>query len=69
MCTIVREGESVSVSDCKRERESVSSSRADNVAAAQQNTAKVVAATHSPTAEHNTAAAMASMKHKRSESR
>ena len=31
MCTIVREGESVSVSDCKRERESVSSSRAHSV--------------------------------------
>ena len=74
MCTIVREGESVSVSG---ERERITEqrreqqSRAEHAAerGAEQQSREQSRATHSPAAEQSRAAAMASRKHERSESR
>ena len=65
MCTIVREGESVSVSG---ERERITEHRREHAAAAEQTT-QHAAEQRAAAAEQSTGAAMASRKHERSESR
>ena len=72
VCTIVREGESVSVSG---ERERITEhrreqqSRAEHAAEQQQQSTQHAAEQRAAAAEQSTGAAMASRKHERSESR